>query len=170
MLVVPIVHEVYHQFIPGPSVQEALVGTTAQGQSPWIEGSEENVTLDFTGNAVGRQDVVNTAADEEDVEDGFRIPIGLSERNQSLLMATPEERARGVVGVLRCVVCPEPDSASGKTSSGTVNGRRRTRRPASFVSFAPTSLRARMRVSGTRRNPLQHAPSLARPRPRRSGG
>jgi len=109
MLAAPIAHEVYHQSLPGPSVQEALMGTTAQGQSPWIEGSEENVTLDFTGNAVGRQDVVNTAADEEgeDVEDGFRIPIGLSERNRLLLMATPEERARGVVPVLKCVVCPE---------------------------------------------------------------
>jgi len=110
MLAAPIAHEVYHQPLPGPSVQEALMGTTAQGQSPWIEGSEENVTLGFTGNAVGRQDFVNTAANEEGEdaeEDGFRIPIGLSERNRLLLMATPEERARGVVPVLRCVVCPE---------------------------------------------------------------
>jgi hypothetical protein len=111
------------------------------------------------GNAVGQQDVVNTTA-----EDGFRIPIGLKERNQSLLlMATPEERACGVVCVLRSST-PEPDSASGKTSSGTVNGRRRTRKLASFVSFAPTSLRVRMGASGMRRNPLKGAPWLAQPR------
>jgi hypothetical protein len=110
MLAAPIAHEIYHQFLPGPSVQEALIGTTAQGQSPWVEGREESITTDITGNAVEQQDVVNTAADEEgeDAEEvGFRIPIGLDERDRLLLMATPEERARGVVPVLRCVVCPE---------------------------------------------------------------
>ena len=110
MLAAPITHEVYHQFLPGPSVQEALVGTTAQGQLPWIEGSEESMTLEFTGNAVGQLDVVNTAEDGEGAdaeEDGFRIPKGLDERYQRLLMATPEERARGVVRVLKCVICPK---------------------------------------------------------------
>jgi hypothetical protein len=56
----------YHQFISGPSVQEALVGTTAQGQLPCKEGKEECVTMDFTGNAVRQQDVLNTVADEEE--------------------------------------------------------------------------------------------------------
>ena len=109
MLAAPTAHEVYHQYLPGPSVQEALVGTTAQGQLPWVEGREENATLDVAGNAVGQQDVVNTAADEEGgdaVEEGFRIPAGLTERTQLLLMATPEERARGVVPRPRCVICP----------------------------------------------------------------
>ena len=110
MLAVPIAHEVYHQSQPGPSVQEALVGTTAQGQSPWVEGREENATLDVAGNAAGQQDVVNTAADEQGedaVEEGFRIPAaGLTERTQLLLKATPEERARGVVPAPRCVICP----------------------------------------------------------------
>jgi len=74
------------------------MGNTAQGRLPWIEGSEGSITLDYTGNAVGQLDGVNTAEDGEDAEkDGFRIPKGLSERNQRLLMATPEERARGVV-------------------------------------------------------------------------
>ena len=110
MLADPIAHEIYHQFLPGPSAQEALMGTTAQGQSPWVEGREESITTGTTGNAVEQQDVVNTAADEEGgnaEEDGFRIPTGLDKRNELLLMATPEERARGVVPVLRCVVCPD---------------------------------------------------------------
>ena len=110
MLAAPIAHEVYHQTLKGPSVQEALMGTTAQGQPPWIEGSEERMTLDFTDNAVGQLDVVNAADDGEGddaEEDGFRIPKGLDERHQRLLMATPEERARGVVRVLKCVVCPK---------------------------------------------------------------
>jgi len=109
MLAAPIAHEVYRQFLPGPSVQEALMGATAQGQLPWIEGSEECVSLTFTGNAVEQPDVVNTATDREgkNAEDGFRIPTGLTERQQRLLMATPEERERGVVRVLKCIVCPK---------------------------------------------------------------
>ena len=107
MLAAPITHEVYHQAVPGPSVQEALVGTTAQGQSPWVEGREESSTLDIAGNTAGQQDVVNTAADEVAEEVGFRIPAGLKDRNQLLLMATPEERARGFVPMLRCVKCPD---------------------------------------------------------------
>ena len=107
-LAAPIAHEVYHQFMPGSSVQEVLMGNTAQGWLPWIEGSEGSITLDYTGNAVEQLDGVNTAEDGEEAEkDGFRIPKGLSERNQRLLMATPEERARGVVRVRKCVVCPK---------------------------------------------------------------
>jgi len=110
MLAAPIEHEVYHRFLPGPSVQEALMGTTVQGQLPWIEGSEECVNLTFTGNAVEQPDVVNTTTDgegESAEEDGFRIPTGLTERQQRLLVATPEERERGVVRVLKCIVCPK---------------------------------------------------------------
>ena len=40
------------------------------------------------------------------MEEGFRIPDGLSERTHLLLMATPEERARGVVPRPRCRICP----------------------------------------------------------------
>ena len=110
MLAAPIAHEVYRQFLPGPSVQEALMGATAQGQLPWIEGSDECADLTFTGNAVEQPDVVNTATDgegESAEEDGFRIPTGLTERQQRLLVAAPEERERGVVRVLKCIVCPE---------------------------------------------------------------
>ena len=92
MLAAPIAHEVYHQSPPGLNVQEALMGTTTQGQSPWIEGSEESATLDEQGG--------------DAVEEGFRILDGLSERTHLLLMATPEERARGVVPRPRCRICP----------------------------------------------------------------
>ena len=110
MLAAPVAHEVYHRFQPGPSVQEALVGTVAQGQLSWIQEREESTTSNFAGNAVGQQGVVNTAADEEAEvaeEGGFRIPAKLKDRSQLLLVATPEERARGVVPVLRCVMCPD---------------------------------------------------------------
>jgi hypothetical protein len=41
------------------------------------------------------------------VEEGFWIPAGLTARTRLLLMATPEERARGVVPAPRCVICPK---------------------------------------------------------------
>ena len=58
---------------------------------------------------MGQPEVVNTAEDgkEEDAEGGgFQIPKGLNERYQRLLKATPDERARGVVRVLECIICP----------------------------------------------------------------
>ena len=103
-------HEVYHQFLPGPSVQEALMGTTAQGQQPRIEGSEGGLTLDFTGSAAGQLNVVNTAGEvegEDGEDDGFRIPENLTERQQMLLKATPDKRARRVVRAPKCVLCPK---------------------------------------------------------------
>ena len=110
MLAAPITHAVYHQSIPGSSIRGALMGTTAQGQQPWIEGSEEGLTLDFTGSAAGQLDVVNIAGDaegEDGEEDGFPIPDKLTDRQRMLLRATPDERARGVVRVLKCVLCPK---------------------------------------------------------------
>jgi hypothetical protein len=109
MLAAPIAHEVYHQFLPGPSVQKGWMGTTAQGQLAWIEGSEGCVALNFTGDTVGQQDVVNATGDgeEDDAEEGFRIPEKLTDRQRMLLKATPDERARGVVRVLKCVICPK---------------------------------------------------------------
>ena len=110
MLAAPIVHAVYHQFLPGPSVQEGLMGTTAQGQQPWIEGSGGSLTSDFTRSAAGQLDVVNIAGDvegEDGEEDGFPIPDKLTDRQRMLLKATPDERARGVVRALKCVLCPK---------------------------------------------------------------
>ena len=110
MLAAPIAYEVYHQSLPGPSVQGALMGTSAQGQLPWVEGSEECAACDSIGHAAGQLDVVNTATDGEGrivKKGGFRLPKDLDERNQRLLVATPEERARGIVRVLKCIVCPK---------------------------------------------------------------
>jgi len=84
------------------------MGTTVQGGLPWIEGSEEGITWDFTGNVVGEQDVANTAEDREGgvaEGNGFQIPKGLNDRQRKLLKATPDERARGVVNVLKCIIC-----------------------------------------------------------------
>ena len=120
MLAAPIAHEVYHQFLPGPSVQEGWMGTTAQDQLAWIEGSEGCVTLNFTGDGVGQLDVVTTAGDVEGddaEEDGFRIPENLTDRQLMLLKTTPDERARGVVRALKCVLCPK--SGFGKWVSFT---------------------------------------------------
>jgi hypothetical protein len=86
------------------------MGTSVQGQLPWIEGSEECVTFDCIGHAVGQLDVVDAATDgegETGKKGGFKIHEDLDERNQRLLVATPEERARGVVRVLKCIVCPK---------------------------------------------------------------
>ena len=103
--------EIYHQFLPGPSVQGRLMGTTVQVQPPTAvtEGSEEGVTRDFTGNMEEGQDVFNTAEDGEgeDAEgDRFRIPKGLKNRHRRFLKATPDEWARGVVRVLKCIIFP----------------------------------------------------------------
>ena len=109
MLAAPIAHEVYHQPLPGPSVQGVSVGTSARGQLPWIEGSE-CVAFDCIGHAVGQLDVVNATASGERKtakKAGFRIPEDLNERNQRLLIATQEERARGIVRLLKCIVCPK---------------------------------------------------------------
>jgi hypothetical protein len=94
--------EVYHQFLPGPSVQGELMGTTVQGQLPWVEGSEEGETRDFTGNVEEDQDVVSIAEDgeTEDAEgDGFRIPRGLKDRYRKFLKAT---RTSGRAGSSAC--------------------------------------------------------------------
>jgi hypothetical protein len=107
-LAATITHEVYHQLLPGPSVQGGLTGTTAQGQLPWIEGSEGGVTLKVSDNVVGQPEVANIAEDMEDAEgEGFKIPRGLTQRHQRLLKATQDERTRGVVRELKCVICPK---------------------------------------------------------------
>jgi len=41
---VPNAHEVYHQILPGPSVQGETTGTTAEEELAWVEGSEEGAT------------------------------------------------------------------------------------------------------------------------------
>jgi len=43
-LAAPNAHEVYHQILPGPSVQGETTGTTAEEELAWVEGSEEGAT------------------------------------------------------------------------------------------------------------------------------
>jgi hypothetical protein len=108
-LAAPNAHEVYHEFLPGPSVQQELVVTTAQGELPWIEGSEEEATLNHINSVVPQQDIVNSANDGEraNVEGGrLQIPKRLSARQMGLLEATPDDWARGTVRALKCRLCP----------------------------------------------------------------
>jgi len=109
-LAAPKAHEVYHKFLPGPSVQQELVVTTAQGELPWIEGSAEEATWHHSSSVVRQQGVVNGANDGErgDVEArNFQIPRRLSQRQIGLLEATPDDLARGTVRELKCRLCPD---------------------------------------------------------------
>jgi hypothetical protein len=108
MLAAPNVHEVYHQFLPGPSVQE-LAGTTAPGEPSRIEGSEVGATQHYASGVVHPQVLDSSArvGEREDQERGrFRIPKRLSQRHKSLLVATSEDLARGTVQELKCRLCP----------------------------------------------------------------
>src|SRR6266850_3944735 len=107
-LAVPNAHEVYHEFLPGPSVQE-LVVTTAQGEQPWIEGSTGEATWNPTSGDVWQQQIANSAnvGDREDVgRRSFRIPRRLTQRQMGLLEATPDDLARETVRELKCRLCP----------------------------------------------------------------
>jgi len=133
------------------------------------------MTLDYTGNVVGQLDGVNTAEDgegEDAAKDGFRIPKGLGERNQRLLTATPEERARGVVRVPKCVVCPK--AGFSKLENIIRHCDRTEAHPKSlvFCRFCGVFFFNRAQKHGfdTKRTPLKCASTLARPRLRKSGG
>ena len=105
-LAAPYVHEVYHQFLPGPSVQKELMGTTAQGQLPWVEGSEEELTLHYEISVVQQRPEDISARDGERRDGGFRISTRLSQRHRDLLLATSDDWERGAVDVLKCRFCP----------------------------------------------------------------
>jgi hypothetical protein len=109
-LAVPNAYEVYSQFLPGPSVQQELVVTTAQGEQPWIEGSAEDATWGYTSSVMWQQEAVNGANDGESEDEErryFRIPRRLSQRQMGLLEATPDDLARGMVRELKCRLCPD---------------------------------------------------------------
>jgi hypothetical protein len=99
-------HELYSQFLPGPSVQQELVVTAAQGELPWMEGSAEEVAWDYTDSNKWQQEAVNGANDEESEDEQFEIPGGLSQRQMGLLEATPDDLARRKVRELKCRLCP----------------------------------------------------------------
>jgi hypothetical protein len=102
-------HEVYYESLPGPSVQQELVVTTAQGEQPWIEGSTEEATWNPTSGDVWQQQIANSAndGDREDVgARSFRIPKRLTERQRGLLEATPDDLERKTVREIKCRLCP----------------------------------------------------------------
>ena len=168
----PNAYGVYHQFLPGPSVQGNLMGTTAQGELPRIEGSEEGVTWDSTGNVVGQSEVVNTAEDGEGEDakgNGFQIPKGLNDRQRSLLKATQDERARGVVHVLKCIICPNAGFSNWEAFTRHCDKTEGHLEDIVFCRFVATFWGAQTRGTGTRTSPLHRAAELARPRLRRSG-
>ena len=108
MLAAPSTHEVYHQPLPGPSVQK-LTGTSALGEPSRIEGSGVEATQHHASD-VEQQQMLHTNAmvgATEDEEAGrFRIPR-LRTRHKNLLAATPEDLARGSVQELQCRLCPD---------------------------------------------------------------
>jgi hypothetical protein len=95
--------EVYYQSLPGPSVWTELVGTTVQGQLPWVEEREEE-TQHFASSVVQQQAHSRSARDGGRVY--FRIPMRLGGRHRSLLDATSDDLARGSVRELKCRLCP----------------------------------------------------------------
>jgi len=108
-LAAPNAHEVYHQFLPGPSVQK-LAGTTALGEPPRIEGSEVEATQHYASGVVQQQVLYSNAkvGEREDEERArFRIPKRLNQRHRSLLATTSEDLARETVQELKCRLCPD---------------------------------------------------------------
>jgi hypothetical protein len=102
--------EVYHQSLPGPSVQRALVGTTACGQSSWIEGREEEITQHGASSVVQQPEPVAAQVTEGENEEGeaeeasFTIPkLGEDSKYKMMLNDTPGDLARGTI----CRLCPD---------------------------------------------------------------
>jgi hypothetical protein len=104
-------HEVYHRYLPGPSIQESTE-LTAQERLPRVEGRERHVTgqHENTSTAVQPQEIISSKRDKRHEGargDLFRIPKRLSERYRGLLKATPEDWARGAVRERKCRLCPD---------------------------------------------------------------
>ena len=103
-------HEVYRRILPGPSVQGATTGTTAEEGLPWVEGSEEGAMWRCVSSVAEPQEVIISAmgGETEAAERGaFRIPKRFSERHRGLLNATSDDWARGTIRELKCRLCPE---------------------------------------------------------------
>jgi hypothetical protein len=110
MLATPNVLEIYHQPLPGPSVQGELVGTTAWEQSLWIEGSEEEITQHRASSVVPQPEPVAAQATEGESEEGeadearFTIPkLNDDSKYKMMLNDTPADLARGTI----CRLCPD---------------------------------------------------------------
>ena len=107
-LATPNARGVYHRFLQGPSVQQESLGTTAQEQPLWAEGSVQGVTWHHMGGVV-RQEEKEGHKDgrpEEPESKFFRISKRLNKRHRALLEATSADWARGAIRVLKCRLCP----------------------------------------------------------------
>jgi len=104
MLAAPNAQEVYHQFLPGPSVQKELVGATVQGKLPRIEGSEEEPIQHYTSSVV---QALSRNGKEGERRDYFKIPKRLSVMHRNFLEVTSDDLARETVRELKCRLCPE---------------------------------------------------------------
>ena len=81
--------------------------TIAQGELPWDEGSEDELTEQYTNSAVELQDIVISVKDGERGDEGLIIPKRLSLRHRGFLWATSEDWERGTINVLKCRLCPD---------------------------------------------------------------
>jgi hypothetical protein len=107
MLAAPTAHEVDHQSLPGPSVQQELVWPTAPETSTWVEGSAEGEAYHHNSLGVPKQEVV---VEHEQTGGGlFKIPRRLKERHRALLETTEVGWKRGAVDALKCRLCPGAD-------------------------------------------------------------
>ncbi len=70
-LAAPNAHEVYHQSPLGSSAQRVLMGAIAQGKLPWNEGSEGELTEQYTSSTVEQQDIAISAKNGEREECRF---------------------------------------------------------------------------------------------------
>ena len=95
---------IYHRPLPGLSVPQGSVGALEQEQLPWIVGREQVETRHDT---VPQQIALPSVENAEDEEDLHNIPKKLTERERMMLQKTQAEEESGVVGTIKCKLCPD---------------------------------------------------------------
>ena len=105
MLAAPNAQDVYHRFLPGPSVQKESVGATVQGELPRVEESEEEPMQHYTSSVVKGNEEEGERVNGEGED--FKISKRLSPKHLIFLKATSDELARESVRELKCRLCPE---------------------------------------------------------------
>jgi hypothetical protein len=111
-LTAPDLQGLYYQSLPGPTVQQVLVGAAMPRQLTWINGSVEGVTWHHHSSVVQQEmGVHSTEGNEHEKQMSgklFRIPR-LKERYRALLVATKADWEREAVNVLKCRLCTSAD-------------------------------------------------------------
>ena len=103
-LVSPTAQGIYHRSFPGLSVPQGSVGLLEQEQLPWIVGRERVETRHDT---VPQQIALPGVENAEDEEDLHKIPKKLTEGERMMLQKTQAEEESGVVGTIKCKLCPD---------------------------------------------------------------